>query len=96
MTFVHVRRCNHDDEVVHVKSRKGLAKLALRNGIPLVAAYSVGNTEVSHCRISLLLHSLKVITLVDFYIAKSSTLDSIFWILLSSRYGPLTAVVETL
>mmetsp|Transcript_7354 Transcript_7354/g.14283 ORF Transcript_7354/g.14283 Transcript_7354/m.14283 type:complete len:360 (-) Transcript_7354:118-1197(-) len=39
-------RNNHDDEVVAVKDRKGLAKLALRTGTPLVAAYSVGNTEV--------------------------------------------------
>jgi len=39
-------RNNHDDEVVAIKDRKGLAKLALRTGTPLVAAYSVGNTEV--------------------------------------------------
>lgn len=34
-----------DDEVVALKNRKGLAKLALRTGAPLVPCYSFGNTE---------------------------------------------------
>jgi len=38
-------KCNHDKEVVFLKERKGLAKLCLRHGIPLVPAYSVGNSE---------------------------------------------------
>ena len=37
-------RCNADDEVVMLKSRKGIAKLALRTGHPILPAYSVGNT----------------------------------------------------
>jgi 2-acylglycerol O-acyltransferase 2 len=36
----------HDVDVVNLKHRKGLARLALRRGIPLLPAYSVGNTEV--------------------------------------------------
>ena len=36
----------HDVEIVNLKSRKGLARLALKRGIPLLPAYSVGNTEV--------------------------------------------------
>lgn len=34
------------DEVVYLRSRKGLAKLALRTGVPILPAYSVGNTAV--------------------------------------------------
>ena len=37
-------RCNADDEVVVLKKRKGIAKLALRTGHPIVPAYSIGNT----------------------------------------------------
>ena len=37
-------RCTAADEVVVLKHRKGLAKLALRTGHPIVPAYSVGNT----------------------------------------------------
>jgi len=37
-------RCTADDEVVKLKHRKGIAKLALRTGHPIVPAYSVGNT----------------------------------------------------
>jgi hypothetical protein len=32
---------NEDDEVVFLKNRKGLAKLCLKHGIPLVPAYSM-------------------------------------------------------
>lgn len=39
-------RVNADDEIVNIKSKKGLAKLALKTGTPIVAAYSVGNTEI--------------------------------------------------
>jgi len=38
-------QCNHDDEVVALKNRKGLAKLALRTGRPIIPCYSFGNTE---------------------------------------------------
>lgn len=34
------------DEVVYLKNRKGLAKLALRTGTPILPAYSIGNTAV--------------------------------------------------
>mmetsp|Transcript_10059 Transcript_10059/g.22219 ORF Transcript_10059/g.22219 Transcript_10059/m.22219 type:complete len:354 (+) Transcript_10059:260-1321(+) len=34
------------DEVVFLKNRKGLAKLALKTGTPLLPAYSLGNTAV--------------------------------------------------
>ncbi|KAL1507857.1 hypothetical protein AB1Y20_007465 [Prymnesium parvum] len=37
---------NESDEVVFLKNRKGLAKLALRTGTPILPAYSVGNTAV--------------------------------------------------
>jgi hypothetical protein len=37
-------RCTADDEVVKLKHRKGISKLALRTGHPIVPAYSVGNT----------------------------------------------------
>jgi 2-acylglycerol O-acyltransferase 2 len=37
-------RCTSDDEVVVLKHRKGIAKLALRTGHPILPAYSVGNT----------------------------------------------------
>ena len=37
-------RTNADDEVVKLKHRKGIAKLALRTGHPILPAYSVGNT----------------------------------------------------
>mmetsp|Transcript_56605 Transcript_56605/g.104775 ORF Transcript_56605/g.104775 Transcript_56605/m.104775 type:complete len:359 (-) Transcript_56605:96-1172(-) len=39
-------RCSSSDEVVVLKTRKGLAKLALKTGHALVPAYSVGNTSV--------------------------------------------------
>eukprot|EP00308_Calcidiscus_leptoporus_P022171 CAMPEP_0119365672 /NCGR_PEP_ID=MMETSP1334-20130426/12588_1 /TAXON_ID=127549 /ORGANISM="Calcidiscus leptoporus, Strain RCC1130" /LENGTH=354 /DNA_ID=CAMNT_0007381705 /DNA_START=132 /DNA_END=1196 /DNA_ORIENTATION=+ len=39
-------KCKEEDEVVFLKSRKGLAKLALRTGTPILPAYSVGNTAV--------------------------------------------------
>lgn len=35
---------NHDDEVIALKRRKGLAKLALRTGAPVLPCYSLGNT----------------------------------------------------
>ena len=35
---------HHLDEVVKLKHRKGIAKLALRTGHPIVPAYSIGNT----------------------------------------------------
>jgi len=38
-------RTNESDEVVMLKSRKGLAKLALRTGTPIVPAYSIGNSR---------------------------------------------------
>ena len=34
------------DEVVYLEGRKGLAKLALRTGTPILPAYSIGNTAV--------------------------------------------------
>jgi len=37
-------KCNEDDEVITLKSRKGLAKLALRTGAAIIPAYSLGNT----------------------------------------------------
>ena len=37
-------RTNADDEVVVLKSRKGIARLALRTGHAIVPAYSIGNT----------------------------------------------------
>ena len=37
-------RCTAEDEVVVLKKRKGIAKLALRTGHPIVPAYSIGNT----------------------------------------------------
>jgi 2-acylglycerol O-acyltransferase 2 len=37
-------RCTEDDEVVVLRKRKGLAKLALRTGAPILPAYSIGNT----------------------------------------------------
>ena len=37
-------RCTSADEVVVLKHRKGVAKLALRTGHPILPAYSVGNT----------------------------------------------------
>mmetsp|Transcript_20267 Transcript_20267/g.47328 ORF Transcript_20267/g.47328 Transcript_20267/m.47328 type:complete len:359 (+) Transcript_20267:125-1201(+) len=37
-------RCSGSDEVVVLKKRKGLARLALRTGHALVPAYSIGNT----------------------------------------------------
>ena len=37
---------DEDDEIVILKSRKGIAKLALRTGAPILPAYSVGNTQV--------------------------------------------------
>jgi len=39
-------RCSSSDEVVVLKKRKGLAKLALKTGHALVPAYSIGNTTV--------------------------------------------------
>ncbi len=39
-------QCNHQIEIVNLRYRKGIAKLALKQGIPLLPAYSVGNTEV--------------------------------------------------
>ena len=39
-------RCSPAEEVVYLKERKGLAKLALRTGTPLLPVYSCGNTEV--------------------------------------------------
>lgn len=36
---------NAKDEIVSLANRKGLAKLSLRNGIPIVPAYSIGNTQ---------------------------------------------------
>lgn len=39
-------RCNDGDEVCFLKSRKGLAKLSLKTGAPIVPAYSLGNTAV--------------------------------------------------
>eukprot|EP00927_Polykrikos_kofoidii_P065023 TRINITY_DN60821_c0_g1_i1.p1 TRINITY_DN60821_c0_g1~~TRINITY_DN60821_c0_g1_i1.p1 ORF type:complete len:393 (-),score=59.51 TRINITY_DN60821_c0_g1_i1:65-1102(-) len=39
-------RVKGTEELVALKSRKGLAKLSLRNGIPLLPAYSLGNTGV--------------------------------------------------
>ena len=38
-------RTNARDEVVKLKERKGIAKLALRTGTPIVPAYSVGNSR---------------------------------------------------
>ncbi|GBG34349.1 Diacylglycerol O-acyltransferase 2 [Hondaea fermentalgiana] len=35
---------NHEDEVVALKNRKGLAKLALRTGTSVLPCYSLGNT----------------------------------------------------
>lgn len=37
-------RCSEVDEVVVLRKRKGLAKLALRTGAPILPAYSIGNT----------------------------------------------------
>ena len=37
-------RCTAADEVVKLKHRKGIAKLALRTGHPILPAYSIGNT----------------------------------------------------
>jgi len=39
-------KTDKDAEVVYLKNRMGLAKLALRTGIPIVPAYSIGNTQV--------------------------------------------------
>lgn len=39
-------KTNSVDEEVNLLKRKGLARLSLRTGIPLVPAYSVGNTQV--------------------------------------------------
>lgn len=37
------------EERVALKTRQGLARLSLRNGIPIVPAYSLGNTAVFSC-----------------------------------------------
>lgn len=37
-------RCTAGDEVVVLRKRKGIAKLALRTGAPILPAYSIGNT----------------------------------------------------
>lgn len=42
-------RCNEEDEVVYLKSRKGLAKLALQTGTPIYPSYSMGNTTAFSC-----------------------------------------------
>jgi len=42
-------RCNEEDETVFLKERKGLAKLALRTGAPVLPAYSLGNTAAFSC-----------------------------------------------
>lgn len=41
-------KCSHEEEVVFLKERKGLAKFCLTNGVCLVPAYSVGNSEAFH------------------------------------------------
>jgi 2-acylglycerol O-acyltransferase 2 len=38
-------QCSNKDEVVAIKNKKGLARLALKTGTPIVPAYSFGNTE---------------------------------------------------
>jgi hypothetical protein len=38
-------QCSDQEEVVALKSRKGLAKLALRTGRPVLPCYSMGNTS---------------------------------------------------
>jgi 2-acylglycerol O-acyltransferase 2 len=42
-------KCSHDEEVVYLKNRKGLAKLAIRTGTPIVPAFSVGNSMAFSC-----------------------------------------------
>ena len=42
-------RCTRTAETVYLKERKGLAKLSLQTGTPLVAAYSFGNTDCFTC-----------------------------------------------
>ncbi len=37
---------NEEDEVVKLKTRKGLAKFALKTGTTLIPAYSLGNTQI--------------------------------------------------
>eukprot|EP01130_Rhizamoeba_saxonica_P013209 TRINITY_DN5606_c0_g1_i1.p1 TRINITY_DN5606_c0_g1~~TRINITY_DN5606_c0_g1_i1.p1 ORF type:complete len:240 (-),score=40.64 TRINITY_DN5606_c0_g1_i1:15-734(-) len=39
-------QCGEIDEVINLKTRKGIAKLALRTGYPILPVYSFGNTEL--------------------------------------------------
>ena len=39
-------QCSTSKEIVNMRTRKGLSKLALRTGTPLFPGYSVGNTSV--------------------------------------------------
>lgn len=69
-------KCRDQDEVVYLKNRKGLAKLALKTGTPLLPAYSIGNTAVFGAWFD-------PFGIMEFFSRKAQTSLFIFW----GRFG---------